>query len=266
MAPIASPDSTITSWQYTGGLSSGSVTFIDVLPEADYEARYFAEDSYTRRATSDTIDVDFDDALVPRTFVHQTPIAPSTPIAFTYENLVPMANRPWIQVNLRDDADWTAPAGWAYLPDDPGNPGYSMTAASGSIPAGLLAPNQYELRVYRDWAEVVVSDEFDVQAPAASLSVLTMAKPFYHSDYDTTLTASWAGLVPHARDRVALVPAGLDPTNPNNFDQTTPTNGSATGSFGFTLPASPGFYQAVGYRNYSYQVYAMRAWAASPTR
>jgi subtilisin family serine protease len=54
---VGNPDTSWISWQYTGGLSSGSVTFTAPTQAGQYEFRYFTHNSYTKVATSNPVTV-----------------------------------------------------------------------------------------------------------------------------------------------------------------------------------------------------------------
>jgi hypothetical protein len=52
LAPLGSPDTTIVTWVYTGGLVSGTATLTAPANAGSYVARAFANDSYTLLAES----------------------------------------------------------------------------------------------------------------------------------------------------------------------------------------------------------------------
>src|SRR5205085_10924578 len=87
MAKVGSPDDSYVTWKSTGGAASGTMVLVAPADGGDYEFRYFLNNGFTKKATSNKVTVN---------------------AAATY-TLAASPNNPNPGANVT--ANWTAPAG-----------------------------------------------------------------------------------------------------------------------------------------------------------
>jgi hypothetical protein len=179
---------------------------------------------------------------------HATITAPSTVSAGS------STTASWSGISSPTATDWIA----LYSPGAPNSNvlawEYTNGAASGSLPFAIpasLASGTYELRLYShdSYTLLATSSPITVQGATVSASPSTVSA-------GSSTTASWSGISsPTATDWIALYSPGAPNSNVLAWEY---TNGAASGSLPFAIPASlaSGTYEL---RLYSHDSYTLLA-------
>jgi hypothetical protein len=154
---VGTPNSSYGEWHYTGGATSGTMSFTAPSTTGQYEIRYFFNDSYTILATSNTITVT---APAPTLSVSPTSVAPGGTVTVNWSgvsnattqdsiNLLPVGVADGVQLSVA----------WQYTTGAPSG------ALTYTIPAGTAA-GQYEFRYYynNSYTRLATSNSFTVVA------------------------------------------------------------------------------------------------------
>ena len=190
--------------------ASGSCSYPlpTTLAAGTYELRLFANDDFTRLATSSTFTVTVGGTTLPSLTVSPTTAKPGTTLTTTWSGINSPTPKDWIGLYVPGAID-KAFINWIYV-------SCSMTAAtaraSGSCSYPLpttLAAGTYELRLFAndDFTRLATSSTFTVTVGGTTLPSLTVspttAKP------GTTLTTTWSGInSPAPKDWIGLYAPG----------------------------------------------------------
>jgi RHS repeat-associated protein len=161
-----SPDQGSLAWRYTTGAASGSVPFTipASLPIGTYELRLFANNGYTRLATSNSLVVTGGSLSASPTLV-----APGADVTANWSGIPSPTTTDWIGL---------------YTPTGPNNPSiswrYTTGAASGSVPFTIpagLASGSYQLRLFSNngYTLLAVSNGLTVGATVSGTVTLNGA-------------------------------------------------------------------------------------------
>ena len=129
---------------------------------------------------------------------------------------------------------------------------YTNGATSGSLPFGIPASvgaGSYELRLYANYSHQNPIASGPITVANATLS----ANPSTVNPGGSTITATWSGVIsPSAGDWIGLYATGAPDSAYLSWRY---TNGAASGSLPFGIPASvgAGSYELRLYANYSHQ-------------
>jgi L-ascorbate metabolism protein UlaG (beta-lactamase superfamily) len=152
LAPAGSPDTTVSSWVYTGGQTSGTATFSAPLPAGSYVARAFLNDGFTLLAESASFTV-----TAPITMstisTDQSSYAAGATVTVTYAGL-PGNAKDWIGLAPAGSPDTTF-GSWVYT----GGQTSGTATFSAPLPAGSYV------------ARAFLNDGFTLLAESASFTV-----------------------------------------------------------------------------------------------
>jgi hypothetical protein len=225
------PDTAYLAWRYTTGTTSGSVPLAlpSSLNPGTYELRLFANNDYTRLATSNTF-------KVAALSVTPTVIASAGTLTVAWSGIAIPTLSDWIGLYAPGAPDT------AYLAYR-----YTTGTASGSVafilPQGVGA-GTYQLRLFADsgYTRLATSNAFKVAALSVSPTVIAAGG---------TLTVTWSIETATSTDWIGLYAPGAPDTAYLAYRYTT---GTASGSVAFTLPTSlsPGTYELRLFANNGY--------------
>ena len=234
----AADGSSVLVSRYTTGTASGSVhlTIPASLTPGTYDLRLYANNSYTRLATS-TVTVQYAATLSSS----PSPVNPGGTLTVSWSGIVSPSSNDWIGVYSSGAAD-----GSSVLVSR-----YTTGTASGSVPLTIpasLTPGTYDLRLYANNSFTrLATSTVTVQFATFSSSPSTV-------NPGGTTTVSWSGIVsPSANDWIGVYSSGAADGAPSILASRY-TTGTASGSVPLMLPASltPGTYDLRLYANNSY--------------
>src|SRR5581483_10862074 len=220
----ATANNAYLAFKPTTGTASGSVQITvpsGAVPGSTYELRLFANNSYTRLATSAPFTV----AAATLT-ESPSPASAGAPLTATWSGVAPATAGDFIGLYPS-----SATANSAYLTFKP-----TTGAGSGSVqitvPAGATPGSTYELRLFSNntYSRMATSAPFTVQAANLSETPSPVSA-------GAKLTANWSGVAsPTAGDFIGLYPSGAAANNA--YLAFKPTTGTASGSVQMTVPSS----------------------------
>ncbi len=213
------PDSPALEWRYTTGTASGNVTHTlsGTRSPGEYELRLFANDGYTRLATSGLFTV------IPPSLAASPPTRrPGDTLTLQWSGVGAPASDDWIGIYTPGAAD-SAFQEWRYTT---GGPNGTVTLGL----AGNKAPGTYEARLFHSsYIKLATSNTFVVHMATLAASPASVAR-------GASLTATWTGIpVPTASDWIGLFTPGAADTAYLVQQKTT---GTASGNIAFTIPAT----------------------------
>jgi glucose/arabinose dehydrogenase len=232
---VGDPETSFISWQYTGGATSGSITFIAPGQPGQYEFRYFTNNSYNRIITSNPVTVSeasgtFSLIASPNT------VTPGGSLTVSWTAPSGRPANDWIGLYRIGDPE-TSFISWQY------------TAGTSSGNASFTAPGQqgqYEFRYFTNnsFIKVATSNPITV-GQTFSLSVNPgTANP------GQTLTVTWTAPSGRpANDWIGLYKVG-DPET--SFISWQYTGGAPSGSTTYIAPSQPGQYEFRYFTNNGY--------------
>jgi len=215
-----SPDSPSLSWRYTTGAASGSVPFSipSSIPLGTYELRLFANDGYTRLATSNTFTVTGGNLTA-----SPAGVAPGGSVTAGWSAIPAPTGTDWVGLYTPAGAN-TSPIRWQY----------TNGAASGSapfaIPAGV-AFGTYQLRLFSNngYLHLATSNSLAV-GPSVSGTVTLNGSPLAgvafagtngasctasnaSGQYSCSVPTGWSGSVTPSLAGHSFTPASRSYTN-----------------------------------------------------
>jgi hypothetical protein len=217
-------DNGYISWRYTNGLASSNLPFAipaGAATGSTYVLRLYGNGG--RLATSNTFAVQAATPQATTLTVGSTTVAAGASVTATWANIsTPMANN-WIGLYASSGA-----ADNAYL-----SYRYTNGQADGSvpfaIPAGAAPGTTYVLRLYGSGGRLATSGSFTIQATTLSVASTTV-------NAGGSVTVTWANIAnPAAINWIGLYPASG--AADNAYISWRYTNGLASGSVSFTIPA-----------------------------
>jgi hypothetical protein len=236
IAPQGFPIDDQADWMYTGGGTSGSVTFTDGLAPTGfaaglYVARAYLNDTFTMVAESAPFPIGAAVTTDANTYLTNSAIGVS------WQNL-PGNATDWIAL-APSGSPTTTVINWVYT-------GGSVNGMT-SFTAGLATPGSYVARAFLNNSYTLLGESavFTVTAPAG-ITVTTNSSMYTLGQY---VTVTWAGLPGNANDWVALAPNGSSDTTVTRWIY---TGGQVNGSFAFEGPLSAGTYVARAFQNDTY--------------
>jgi surface antigen len=214
-------DTGFVAWVYTGGAASGSKPVVipaGAVPGGKYELRLFANDGFTRLATSATF-------TVATALVQASPstVVRGGSVTATWTMAAPAA-LDWMGVYPYGANSNSAYVAWTY----------TGGTASGSkpvvIPAGTPV-GKYELRLFANggFTRLATSGAFTVATASVQAAPLTVAP-------SASITATWTIPAPTALDWIGVYTPGT--TMDTAYVAWVYTGGTASGSKTIVLPAS----------------------------
>jgi hypothetical protein len=242
----SAPDPALVAWSYTNGAAAGSVNVtvpLGATAGTSYELRLFANNTYTRLATSAPFEV-----TASATTIAASPasVTAGGAVTATWSGIAAPTASDW--VGLYDSASAPDPAllAWSYTD---GNAAGNLNL---TVPATFSPPSPtYELRLFsaNTYTRLATSNPFEVTPSGTGLSA--SPSPVNAGD---PVTATWAHIVsPTPFDWVGLYGLGSDPdTAPLAWAF---TNGNADGSLQLTVPigaASGDLYELRLFANNTY--------------
>jgi hypothetical protein len=154
--PAGAPDSELRAWMYVScsqtpgtARASGSCSFPipGTLAAGSYELRLFANDSYTRLATSSALTVTGGGGGGPTLTVSPTSVTAGASVTATWSGIASPTPRDWIGLYASGAAN-SAYLGWMYVSCSQ-VAGSARASGSCSFPIpGTLAAGSYELRLF----------------------------------------------------------------------------------------------------------------------
>ena len=224
LAPEGASATTVATWVYTGGAPAGSHTFALGAP-GRFVARAFPADSYAVAGESAA----FTNGLTVAT--DRDRYAPDQPITVSWAQL-PGTAHDWIALAPAGSPPTTVTT-WVYAGADAGSHAFA-SAPLGTLVARAFVDDSYDLLV--ESAPFTVA----VAAPAVAITVAHAA-----IGWGQPITVTWSGFPTHARDWIALAPAGSPLAEVTRFVY---TGGASAGSHTFADGvASVGSYVARGF-------------------
>lgn len=223
-------------WLYTGGGTSGSVTFVDGLaatsfPAGRYVARAYVNDTFTLVGESAPF------AIGTAVFTDQTAYQTNELITVGWQNL-PGASTEWVAIAPAGSPSSTTVA-WVFT----GGQQNGSTTFTGLTTAGT-----YVARAFVDEQYTLAAESAPFTVAAATAITVTTNSASYTPGQ--SITVSWTGLPANANDWIALAPAGSSAPSVIRWVYTGGTvSGSATFATGLT---SAGTYVARAFANDSY--------------
>jgi len=231
-----SEDTNYIDWQFTGGGTSGSVTFNN-LPSGAFEARYHQDWNTTHSFASS--------ATSPQFTIGGTPTVTTDRLTYGFGEVVTLS-----YVNMPGNMlDYVAVSVAGSPATSTVQRFYTNGAMSGSQPFSNLPPGDYEARAYlNDTFTILDTSTFTV----TQASVTTDASTY---PANATVTVTYSGLPGNATDWIGIAEAGSSDAQYVAFVY---TNGATTGTAQFTgLPG--GTYEARAYVNNTFNVIARSA-------
>jgi subtilisin family serine protease len=219
-------DKSYIKYQYTNGTASGSMSYLipGNLGPGTYELRLFSNNTYTRIATSIPLTL----AAPSQALLSATPesVAAGATVTAAWSQIASPTTKDWIGLYAAGAADKS------YVKYQ-----YTNGTASGSlsylIPANLSA-GTYELRLFSNGGYTRIATSNPLTVTAAN-PVLLSATP-QSVAAGTVVTAAWSGIAsPFAKDWIGLYVPGAGDKSYVKYQY---TNGTASGSMSFTIPAS----------------------------
>jgi subtilisin len=224
--------------------ASGSCPFVlpGNLAEGTYELRLFADNGFTRLATSNAFSVTTGNGE-PILTVSPTSIPAGATVTATWSGIAAPSSSDWIGLFVPGAAD-TEFIEWLYVSCSKtrGNP-QASGSCSFTLPSSLV-PGNYELRLLANngFARVATSNAFTVTAGNGSPSLTVSPSSISAGG---TVTASWSGIAaPSLSDWIGLFTPGASDTAFIEwiYVSCSKTRGSpqASGACSFIVPASLG--------------------------
>ena len=233
---VGDPETAFGWWRHTGGTATGTFTVAAPSTGGNYEFRYFIDNGYTRKATSNTVAV----AGGSQYTLTATPNS--------------VAAGGTVTVN------WTAPAGSSTLDwiglyrtgtGDTAIIAYKYTGGSASGSATFVMPTatgDYEFRYFINNGYVKKATSGTVTVTSATTYSLTASPTSVARG--ANITVSWtADSDRTATDWIALFKVGA---GDQSFGWWSYTNGAASGSFTVTAPNVDGEYEFRYFRQNGY--------------
>lgn len=241
IAPQGFPVNDQAEWRFTGGGTSGSVTFtggfqLTMFPPGNYVARAYLNNTFTLVAESAVFTIGV--ATAPAVTSDRTSYTTLDPINVIWSGL-PGNPKDWIGVSP-SGSDPTTVAQWTYA--------NGTVNGSASFNTAALGPGTYVARAY-------VDDSYTVIAESAPFTVAAAGQQSVTTDLATyavgqSITISWTGLPGNTRDWVGYAPAGSPDTTVTRWRYTGSTSTSGTMTLEGAL--APGTYVARTFVNDSY--------------
>lgn len=236
IAPQGFPIDDQADWLYTGGGTSGSITFTDGLaptgfPPGLYVARAYLNDTFTLVGESAPF------AIGGAVTTNKSSYITNEPITVNWTNL-PGNAQDWIAL-APSGSSLTTVTRWVYT-------GGAVTGMT-TFAFGLSAPGDYVARAFANntYSLVGESAPFTVTT-AAAVTVTTNAATYTLGQY---ITVSFTGLPGNATDWISIAPAGSSDTTVTRWKY---SGGTSNGSVLLEGPVSPGMYVARAYQNNTY--------------
>jgi hypothetical protein len=223
IAPAGGPDANWVAWGYTNGATSGSrtITLPSYTAPGSYSARFLANDTYTRLAVSNTIDVQ-----PPTVVANPTAVAAGGTLTVSWQNVGSPTPKDWLALVPSGAAD----TGWVTWI-------YGSGQASGSVVFPLpstLSAGSYDIRLFSNDSvglRLAVSNPITIAASGPSIAVSPVT-----TTAGGTLTANWRNIAsPTPTDWVGVYPVGAADAN---FVIRAFTGGRASDRTLMTLPGS----------------------------
>ena len=229
-------DTQYTFWQYTGGGTSGMVTFTGV-PEGTYEARYHADWDGTHSHASSATSSQFTVGAAPSVITDRTTYGTGEVVTASYSNM-PGNMLDYVAVSVAGSAPTSTVQRF-----------YTNGQINGSQAFNGLPAGSYEARIYEnDTANILDSFAFTVTAASISTDATTYAA-------GTPVTVTYSGLPGNMQDWIAISTAGSSDSEYIDFVY---TGGQTMGTAVFNnLP--PGSYEARAYLDNTFNVLARSA-------
>jgi hypothetical protein len=221
-APAAA-DAAPALWKYTGGAVDGSLSFLGLPVAAAYEARLFANDSYTRVATST------------QRFAVTAAVATVEPAAASFSTASPAVidftgapgnAQDWVGVYAPGTAD-AAPAMWRY----------TGGGTAGSLSFLGLQVGTYESRLFVNNTMVKIASSTQQFAVAAAVATVEPAAASFSTASPAVI--DYTGAPGNAQDWVGIYAPGTPDAAPALWRY---TGGAAAGSLSFLgLPVAAAY-------------------------
>ncbi len=245
IAPVGSSDAVTTTWQYTGGGTSGSMTFTNGIwtsgyPSGSYTARAFINDTFTKVGEIAT-GVQMGATVTTDTSSY----AQYGTITVNWTNLDGAAND-WIAL-APQGSDQSNVTIWKYTGG--GNNG------SVTFNPGLSSTGNYVARAFEkdNYILAGTSPTFAVTSAGAGVTVTTDASTYA---LGAPVTVTWAGMPTNNNDWIAIAPASSSDTTVTRWVY---THGVSNGSFTFEGPPTATTYVARAFLNDTYAKLAQSA-------
>lgn len=241
-------DNVMLNWKYladsrtapTTAMKSATLNFAMPSVPGTFEFRFFANNTYTRLATSPTVTVQ--NAATPTLTVNTTTAAPGATVVLTVAN-GPGNLKDWITLNLASAGDQSY-LDWKYLNGTRTAPltGLKTATVSFTMPS---AAGIYNFRLFANntFTKLATSVTVTVQSTAAPTLTLNKTTATVGSTIQVTVTNGPG----NPKDWMAMYPAsGADTSYLDwkylNGTRTAPSTGLKTTTLTFTLPTKPGTY------------------------
>ncbi len=241
IAPQGSSVETITTWSYTGGVPSGSHTFVDGVAPGTYVARAFPNGSYALAGESIPFTVSSTSAVVT---TDNTSYGPGNPITVTWSGL-PGDSTDYITLAPQGSSDTTITT-WVYTG--------GLSSGSHTFTGGLSTPGTYVARAFPNGTTSLAGESAAFTVVASSATLVTDLGT-YSIGQDISVT--WTGLPGNTYDYITLAPQGSPDSTITTW---TYTGGLMSGAHTFAGGiASSGTYVARAYSNGTYSLLVQSA-------
>jgi hypothetical protein len=236
IAVAGSPDYSFIRWAYTGGGTSGSMTFTNI-PVGSYEARAYFNDTYVRQYTA-AFTVTSGSATVT---TDKSTYNVGNNIVVSFSGLTSPSANDWIALTFQSNNNPSTYSAWQYTG---GGSSGSVTFASSGLQTGT-----YVARLYRNNSSIITaqSPAFTLQPRQSTTSTLVVASGITAG---SSFPVTYSGMQGNATDWISVAVAG----SPDSYYvQYFYTNGNTTGTLTFAGLAA-GNYEARAYFNNTYTV------------
>jgi hypothetical protein len=256
-------DVDFAKWFYTGTCAtaasttksvSGSCAMTMPMAPGTYELRLFANNGYTRLATSGPVTVASSGPVVSGP---SAAVAAGGSTTVSWQGVASPTSMDWVGLYKSGAAD-TSPTKWFYTATC--GPTTGTPKASGSCSLTMPAAGTYDLRLFRNGGYTRLANSRPLTV-VSSLPTLTVSPATVSPG--ALATVAWQGVVsPAANDWIGLYKAGADDTAAvrwvyaSSCTATASTTGKASGSCPLALPTAPGTYEFRLFANNGYTLLA----------
>jgi hypothetical protein len=217
LAPQGSSLETTTTWAYTGGVASGSHTFVGgVSASGMYVARAFPNNTYTLAGESVAFTVNAPTIVTITT--DMSSYGPGENVTVSWTGL-PGDATDWVALAPQSSSLVTTTA-WAYTG--------GSTSGSYTFVGGIAAAGTYVARAFPNNTYSLAGESTAFMVSASAATLVTDQSSY---TVDQSITITWTGLPGNPTDWVALAPQG------SSVETTTTwvyTGGVISGSYTFT--------------------------------